>query len=90
MSLFAAQVVRELFPAPTLARQGKLRGADFSGRYHHQVERSWKNLFLSASIWSTKVVAPHLGGGRILGKRQIKISNGVKGTCSVESSCKST
>lgn len=49
MSLFAAQVVRELFPAPTLARQGKLRGVDFSGCYHHQVERSWKTCFLPAS-----------------------------------------
>ena len=89
MSLLAAEVVRETFPASTLPPRKHFEGLIFLAEapsYPRQVEHSWKNLFLSASIWSTKVGAPRLWEGRILGKRQIRISNGVKDMCSVGSS----
>lgn len=57
------------FPNPNPGPPRKtLQRADFSGSYHHKVECSWKNLFLSASIWSTKVVAPHPGRRKGIGK----------------------
>ena len=61
------------FPNPNPGPPRKtLRRADFSGSYHHQVECSWKNLFLSASIWSTKVVAPQPGWRKGIGKEADK------------------
>lgn len=58
---------------------GEMESGKWILGYHSQVGHSSRNPFLSTSTWSAKVGALPLGRGRILGKRQIRISKGIKG-----------